>query len=202
MKMTSGKLAGMKAVSDEPRRDCRRGDGSARFAAEGTGEGEGRRDRRSRDGGVQDAGHRGPDPARERDPARSGMGHPGEQEAREECRAADRLREDRLRQDRRRPAPGSARQLVGPPAQRGGRGLHQDPPLLHAVRPEEHQRHQARVGRAHRRRVPRERHPVLPRVHRLRRGRRREGPRVREAASRRSSPAAWRSSPRIATAWT
>ena len=78
------------------------------------------------------------------------------------------------------PAAGSARQLVGPPAQGSGRRLHQDPPLLHAVRSEEHQRHQARVGRAHRRRVPRERHPVLSRVRRLRRGRRREGPRVRE----------------------
>ena len=42
------------------------------------------------------------------------------------------------------------------------------------------QRPQARVGRAHRRRVPRQRHPVLPRVRRLRRGRRREGARVRE----------------------
>ena len=59
---------------------------------------------------------------------------------------------------------------------------------------------QARVGRAHRRRVPRERHPVLPRVRRLRRRRRREGPRVREEEARDRHGAAWRSSRRIATA--
>ena len=68
--------------------------------------------------------------------------------------------------------------------------------------PKDDQRPEARVGRAHRRRVPRQRHPVLPRVRRLRRRRRREGARVREEEAARSSPAAWPSSPRTATAWT
>ena len=120
----------------------------------------------------------------------------------EECRAAARVREDRLRQDRARPAAGSARRLVRAAAEGSRRRLHQDPALLHAVRSEADQRHQARVGRAHRRRVPRQRHPVLPRVRRLRGRRRREGPRVREEEARRSSRAAWRSSRRIATAST
>ena len=42
------------------------------------------------------------------------------------------------------------------------------------------QRQEACLGRAHRRRMPRQRHSVLPRVCRLRRRRRRKGPRVRE----------------------
>ncbi len=96
------------------------------------------------------------------------------------CRAAARLREDRLRRDTRRTAAGPARRLVGAPAEGSGRRLHQDPALLHAVRSGDDQQHQARVGRAHRRRVPRQRHPVLPRVRRLRRRRRREGARLRE----------------------
>ena len=100
------------------------------------------------------------------------------------------------------PAARSARRLVGPAPQGSGRRLHQDPALLHARRSEGHQRPQARLGRAHRRRVPRQRHPVLPRVHRLRGRRRREGRSSSRRRSRRSSPAAWPSSPRTATAST
>ena len=46
--------------------------------------------------------------------------------------------------------------------------------------PAAHQRPQARLGRAHRRRVPRQRHSLLPRVHRLPGWRRREGRGLRE----------------------
>ena len=84
---------------ERARRDRRRGDGPARVAAEGARQGKGRRRRRPRDRGVQVARHRGADAARERDPARSRMGHPRQQAAGEECRAADGLREDRLRRD-------------------------------------------------------------------------------------------------------
>ena len=70
------------------------------------------------------------------------------------------------------------------------------------IDPKHDQRHQARVGRAHRRRVPRQRHPVLPRVRRLRGRRRREGPRLREEEAATSSPGACASSPRTATAST
>ena len=107
-------------------------------------------------------------------------GLPASKRAREERRPAAGLREDRLRQDRARPAAGSARRLVRAPPQGSRRRLHQDPALLHAVRSEGRQRQEARVGRADRRRMPRQRHPVLPGVRRLRRRRRREGPRVRE----------------------
>ena len=49
------------------------------------------------------------------------------------------------------------------------------------------QRPEARLGRAHRRRVPRARYPVLPRDRRLRRaGRRRKEPRLRKAQAGRS----------------
>ena len=60
--------------------------------------------------------------------------------------------------------------------------------------------HQARLGRAHRRRVPRQRHPVLPRADRLREGvdEKALGFATEEARYRRR--AAWRSSRRIATA--
>ena len=68
--------------------------------------------------------------------------------------------------------------------------------------PKDDQRPEARVGRAHRRRVPRQRHPVLPRVHRLRGRRRRKGPGVREEEAADRRRAAWRSSPRTATAST
>ena len=78
------------------------------------------------------------------------------------------------------PAGRSPRPLVGSTAQGSRRRLHQDPALLHALRRQGDQRQEACVGRAHRRRVPRQRHPVLPGVRRLRRGRRREGARVRE----------------------
>ena len=46
VKITPGKLAGMKAVSDDARRHRRRGHGSARLAAEVAGQGKGRRRRR------------------------------------------------------------------------------------------------------------------------------------------------------------
>ena len=45
-----------------------------------------------------------------------------------------RLREDRLRRDRPRPPARPARPLVRPPPQGSWRRLHQDPPLLHPVR--------------------------------------------------------------------
>ena len=102
VKITPGKLAGMKAVSDDARRDRRRGHGPARLAAEVARQGEGRRRRRPRDGGVQDPRHRSADPARQRDPARSRVGPPGEQAPREGRRPAAGLREDRLRRDQRR----------------------------------------------------------------------------------------------------
>ena len=47
-----------------------------------------------------------------------------------------------------------------------------------------------------------ERHPVLPRAHRLRGGRGREGHRVREEEAADRRRAAWPSSRRTATAWT
>ena len=52
------------------RRDCRRGHGSARIAAEGAGEGKGRRRRPRDDRRVQVARHGSADTPRERDPAR------------------------------------------------------------------------------------------------------------------------------------
>ena len=72
---------------ERPRRDRRRGHGPARIAEEGARQGEGRRRRRPRDGGVQVARHRGADAARERDPARSRVGPARQQAAREERRA-------------------------------------------------------------------------------------------------------------------
>ena len=117
-------------------------------------------------------------------------------------RTAAGLREDRLRQDRPRTPSGSARRMVGPAPQGGGRRLHQDPPLLHARRSEGRQRQEARLGRADRRRVPRQRHPVLPRVRRLRGRGGRKGRSTSRRRSRVSSPKACASSPRIATAST
>ena len=56
------------------------------------------------------------------------------------------------------PAARSARRVVGEAAEGSGRRLHQDPAVLRPGGSEAHQRPQARVGRAHRRRVPRQRH--------------------------------------------
>ena len=87
VKMTPGKLAGMKAVSDDrgviaaAAMDQR---GSLQKAlAKERGGSVGDKD----DGRVQDPRHRGADPARQRDPARSRVGHPREQAAREGLRA-------------------------------------------------------------------------------------------------------------------
>ncbi len=91
----------------------------------------------------------------------------------------------------------SVRRLQG-----GRRRLRQDSSLLLAVRSEGRQRSKARVGGADRRRVPRQRHPVLPRVRRaMTKGSTRRAWSSRRR-SRRSSRAAWPSSRRTATAWT
>ena len=130
-------------------------------------------------------------------------GIPASQAAREGRRPAAGLREDRLRRDRR---PGRLPDLLDDWSVRRLKEAGADciKILLYYTPfdPKADQRPQARVGRAHRRRVPRQRHPVLPRVHRLRGRRRREGPGVREEEARASSRAAWRSSRRIATAST
>ena len=61
-----------------------------------------RRGRRRDDGGVQDPRHRSADAARQRDPARSRMGHCRRRKRRaKNAGPAARVREDRLRQDRR-----------------------------------------------------------------------------------------------------
>ena len=70
--------------------------------------------------------------------------------------------------------------LVRAPPERSRRRLRQDSALLHARRSQGRQRQEACLGRAHRRRMPRQRHSVLPRVRRLRRRRRRKGSRVRQ----------------------
>ncbi len=72
--------------------------------------------------------------ARERDPPRSGMGSAGGEEASEECGTPARVREDRVRQDGPRPPAGSARRLVGAPVEGSGRRLREDSVVLHAVR--------------------------------------------------------------------
>ena len=100
------------------------------------------------------------------------------------------------------PAARPAGPLVRPPHQGGRSRLPQDPAVLRAVRSREDQRPQARLGRAHRRRVPRQRHPVLPGSDRLRG---RASTRRGWSSRRRSpswSPPTCRSSPRTATAST
>ena len=136
VKITPGKLAGMKAVSNDrgviaAAAMDQRGSLKKALAKE---KGGGRR--RPRDGRVQDPRHRGADPARQRDPARSRVGPPGEQAAREGRRAAAGLREDRLRREHARAAARPARRLVRAPPEGSGRRLPQDPALLHAVRSE------------------------------------------------------------------
>ena len=77
-----------------------------------------------------------------------------------------------------RPGPPAApaAQLDGARPRRQRRERGEDPAVLLAVRRQEGQRVQARVGRTHRRRVRVPRDPVLPRVRRLRpEGRRRKG---------------------------
>ena len=117
-------------------------------------------------------------------------------------RAADGVREDRLRRGR----PGRLPDLLDVWSVKRLKEAGADciKILLYyaPADPQAHQRPQARVGRAHRRRVPRQRHSLLPRVHRLRGRRRREGASSSRRRSRRSSPAAWPSSPRTATAST
>ena len=81
MKMTPGKLAGMKAVADDrgviaAAAMDQRGSLQKALAKEKGGDVGDQRDR-----GVQDARHRGADPARERDPARSRVGHSRQQAA-------------------------------------------------------------------------------------------------------------------------
>ncbi len=61
---------------------------------------------------------------------------------------------------------------------------------------------EARVGGAHRRRMPGERSAVLPGVRRVRGRRRRKGPRVREEETGDRHARPWPNSRRIATAWT
>ena len=202
VKMTPGKLAGMKAVSNDrgviaAAAMDQRGSLQKALAKEKGGDVGDTRDR-----GVQVARHRGPDPARERDSARSGMGPAGQQAPREGCRAAARLREDRLRQDGRRTAAGSARRLVGAPPEGGGRRLHQDPALLHAVRSEDRSTTSSTRGSSA---SATSAAPTTSRssssssattkapTRRASTSRRR---------SRRSSPAAWRNSRRTATAST
>ncbi len=203
MKMTPGKLAGMKAVSNDrgviaaAAMDQR---GSLKKAlAKEKGSDVGDREMEE----FKIARHRGADEARERDPARPGMGTAGRQTAREGRRACC----WRTKRPATTPTkPGRLPDLLDvwsrAPAQGGRRGLPQDPPLLHAVRPEADQRAEARLGRADRRRVPRQRHPVLPRVRRLRGRGRRERPGVREEEARDRHRRHGRSSPRTATAST
>ena len=195
VKLTPGKLAGMKAVSNDrgviaAAAMDQRGSLKKALGADAGDAAAGR---------VQDLRHRSSHPARQRHPARSRVGPARRQAPRQGLRPAAGLREDRLRQAAARPPARPARPVVRQAPEGSRRRLRQDPALLHAVRRCEDQRPQARLDRAHRRRVPRQRHSVLPRAGRLQGRHRREGPRVRQAEARVWSPSRWRSSPRTAT---
>ena len=112
MKLTPGKLAGLKAVSNEKGVIAaaamdQRGSLQKSLAKEKGSAITGRHD-----GGIQDAGERGADTARQRDSARPGVGPARLQAPRQECRLAAGLRKDRLRQDRTRTPRRSAEPLV------------------------------------------------------------------------------------------
>ena len=126
----TGKACGNESSRGPARGHCRGGDGPAGVAEEGARQGEGWRDQRRDDGGVQGPRGRSPDAARERDSARPGVGHRAVEAPREDRGTAAGLREDRLRREHARPAAGSARRLVRPAFEGGRRRLHQDPPLL------------------------------------------------------------------------
>ena len=202
MKFTPGKLAGMKAVSNErgviaaAAMDQR---GSLQKALAKEKGGTRRRPRHRR---IQVARDRGPDAARERHPPRSRVGTSRQQAPREERRPADGVREDGLRRERRRAAGRSARPLVGPPAQGSRRRLHQDPALLHARsirRTSTTRSTRGSSGSAT---------SAAPTTSRsswsssaTKRAPTRRGSSTRRRSPR-SSPAAWRSSRRTVTAWT
>ena len=88
----------------------------------------------SDDGGVQDRGVARSDASRQRDSARSGIGTSRRESAREECRAAARLRGNRVRQHAAGPPARSAAASLREAHQGNGRGCGQDSDLLHAVR--------------------------------------------------------------------
>ena len=202
MKFTPGKLAGMKAVSDKrgviaAAAMDQRGSLQKALAKEKGGEVD-----EQGAGGVQDPRHRGADAARQRHPARSRVGPPGEQAPREGRRPAAGLREDRLRRGHGGPAARPARRVVRAAAEGSRRGLHQDPAVLRPGGSASTSTSTSTPGSsasATSAAPTTFRSSSSSSATRMASTRRAWSSRRR---SRRSSPAAWPSSPRTATAWT
>ena len=203
MKITPGKLAGMKAVSDQRGVIAAAAMDQRGSLQEGARQGARRRRRATRTWRSSRSCHRSADAARQRDPARSRSGaFPRASGARRDAgllMAYEKTGYDAA-------TPGRLPDLLDVWSVRRLKEAGADclKILLYYAPsdPAVDQRPQARVGRAHRRRVPRQRHPVLPRGHRLR-GRRSTR---RGWSSRRRSPS-WSpptcaSSRRTSTAWT
>ena len=135
MKITPGKLAGMKAVSDDARRDCRRGDGSARIAAEGARQGEA-----ARDVGDSEMEEFKTLVTEVLTPHASAIlldpewGIPASKRRAKDAGLL--LAYEKTGYDATTPGPAArpARRLVGAPPEGSRRRLHQDPALLHARR--------------------------------------------------------------------
>ena len=202
MKLTPGKLSGLKAVSSErgiiaAAAMDQRGSLKKALAKEKGGD---ITDRDMEE--FKTAGRGGADAACQRHPARSRVGAARLQAPQSQCRPAAGVRKDRLRQDRTGPLARPAGPLVGASAEGSRRRRSQDPALLHAPRRQGNQRPEARLGGAHRRRMPRQRHSVLPRAGRLRRRGGRKGFRVRQEEAGSGPGLAWPSSPRTAMAST